>query len=73
VGSSFAASKNNSAADQYHLEGDTWVVNDPEARCLSGASICDYLKTGSATTPQYPNENQNPANFTANRTGIYAE
>ncbi|WP_316795527.1 DUF6520 family protein [Pedobacter agri] len=74
VGSSFAAANNDSAADQYHLNGDIWELNSPEADCIQNSNtVCDYLKTGSATTPQYPNENQNPANFTQNRIGMYVE
>lgn len=66
VASAFTAS--NKAAGEYVLNGDTWELKDG-GRCQDEAgSICDYTKTGSATTPQYPDQYQNPANFSPNHT-----
>ncbi|RQO37653.1 hypothetical protein DBR39_12230 [Chryseobacterium sp. KBW03] len=71
VGSAFTAS--NKAAGEYVLNGDTWELKDG-GRCESEPSeICDYTKVGSATTPQYPNQYQNPANFTAHTTNARYE
>lgn len=62
IGSAFTAS-NNAFAGEYILDGNTYVL--VSHTCVSAPSeICDYTKTGSATTPQYPNQFQNPANFT---------
>lgn len=71
VGSAFTASS-KAVAGEYILQGDTWVpIGDGD--CETGSGTCDYLKTGSATTLQYPDQFQNPANFTANRPGVYVE
>lgn len=65
IGSAFTAS-NKAVSGEYVLDGDTYV--QVEHTCEAAPSeICDYTKTGSATTPQYPNQYQNPANFTPYR------
>ncbi|ASE62015.1 hypothetical protein CEQ15_11205 [Chryseobacterium indologenes] len=65
VGSAFTAS-NNKVAGEYILQGSTYV--QVAHTCEEAPSeICDYTKTGSATTPQYPDQYKNPANFTPNR------
>ncbi|ASE62014.1 hypothetical protein CEQ15_11200 [Chryseobacterium indologenes] len=66
VGSAFTA--NNSAVDLYVKNGNTWELKSPDGECIPQPSeVCDYTKTGSATTPQYPNQFDNPANFTAHQ------
>lgn len=62
VGSAFTA-KNKAFAGEYVLQGNTFVAITHGCEDAPG-EICDYTKTGSATTPQYPNQYQNPANFT---------
>lgn len=65
IGSAFTAS-NKAVSGEYILNGNTFELS-PEHECeISPGSVCDYTKTGSATTPQYPNQFQNPANFTPN-------
>ncbi len=64
VGSAFTAT-NKAAAGEYVKNGNTWELKNLNGECIEQTSeICDYTKTGSATTPQYPDQNQNPANFT---------
>lgn len=67
VGSAFTASK--SVDDLYVKNGNMWELKSPTGDCIDQpAEVCDYTKTGSATTPQYPSQYQNPANFTAHET-----
>jgi hypothetical protein len=69
VGSSFASVK-SAVAGEYVLNGDTWQLKG-NGTCQQIGGICDYTKTGDAVTEEYPNELQNPANFTANNNGTY--
>jgi hypothetical protein len=67
VGSAFTATNNN-VAGEYVLEGNTFVPKG-EGICENEPSIiCDYTKTGNATTSQYPQPELNPANFTPRTT-----
>lgn len=65
VGSAFTAS--DKVAGEYVLNGDTWELKDGGTCEAEPSAICDYTKVGSATTPQHPNQYQNPANFSPNR------
>ncbi|QIH34464.1 DUF6520 family protein [Sphingobacterium sp. DR205] len=65
VGSAFTA--NNNIAGEYVLNGDTWELKDGGLCRDEAGSICDYTKVGSATTPEHPNQYENPDNFTPNR------
>ncbi|MDR6919488.1 DUF6520 family protein [Chryseobacterium sp. 2987] len=66
VGSAFTAS--NSAVDLYVKNGSIYQLKSPSGECIRQTeAVCDYTKTGSATTPEHPNEYENPANFTANQ------
>lgn len=64
VGSAFTAS--NNAAGEYVKNGDTWELKDGGSCISQPGATCDYTKVGSATTPQYPDQYQNPANFAPN-------
>lgn len=61
IGSAFTANK-KAVAGEYVLEGNTFTIVEHSCE-LSPGDICNYTKIGSATTPQYPNQYQNPANF----------
>ncbi|MNL17277.1 hypothetical protein D3C87_1383610 [compost metagenome] len=67
VGSAFTAN-NNKVAGEYVLEGNRFVPKG-EGSCIDEPTIiCDYTKIGNATTPQYPQPELNPANFTPHTT-----
>ncbi|ANF52950.1 hypothetical protein A0O34_21560 [Chryseobacterium glaciei] len=64
VGSAFTASS-KTVAGEYVKDGDTWELKDGGTCELEPSEVCDYTKIGSATTEQYPDQFQNPANFSA--------
>lgn len=65
VGSAFTG-KNKALSGEYILVGNTYVLVEHACE-VSPGDICDFTKTGSATTPMYPDQYKNPANFTPNR------
>jgi len=71
VGSAFTAAEKNAVAGEYVLIGSTYVLKS--SRPASGhcedndQAICDYTKTNPS------GNNTNPANFTANSSGIWTE